>query len=407
MSLHALSTRRSVHASRPPAHVIATDGEAIAVVTKLAASFREGAQERDRDRILPWHQIEQLTDAGFFGISVPHRYGGAEVSAVTVAEVFRLLSAADPSIGQIPQNHFCWLPLIHNGTHTQAETFYARILKGARIGNAHSEATLRRQNDYEHRLEKVEGGFVITGRKFYSTGAIFADLVPFLDHHGPDGPRIFFAEADAEGLTILDDWRGMGQRTTASGTTVFERVFVPDTHVFPLGETAQNPLPFGLIASLIHTAVDVGIAEEVLVDAARYIRTQNRPWIDNPEEHFKEPFMVAQFGDYGVQVRSASVMLRHAAQAIDAARIDPSPDRILTARLAIAAARILASEAATRVANEFFLLTGARATLEQHGLDRHWRNARTHSLHDPLRWKRYYLGNYYLNGVVPGRGVYI
>jgi len=177
--------------------------------------------------------------------------------------------------------------------------------------------------------------------------------------------------------------------------------------VFAIGETSRNPIPFGLLASLIHVAIDVGIAEDVLTDAARYIHTQNRPWIDNPEEHFKEPFVIAQFGEYGVQVRSAAVMLRHAAQAIDAARLDPTPDRILTARLAVADARILASEAATRVANEFFLLTGARATLEQHGLDRHWRNARTHSLHDPLRWKRYYLGNYYLNGVVPGRGVYI
>ena len=167
MSLQSVSTRRSAKAPRPAARVITSDAEAIAVTTKLAASFREGARGRDRDRILPWHQIEQLTDAGFFVVSVPRQYGGAEVSAVTVAEVFRILSAADPSIGQIPQNHFCWLPLISNGTEAQAQSFYARILRGARIGNAHSEATLRRQNDYEHRLEKVEGGFLITGRKFY------------------------------------------------------------------------------------------------------------------------------------------------------------------------------------------------------------------------------------------------
>jgi alkylation response protein AidB-like acyl-CoA dehydrogenase len=165
---------------------------------------------------------------------------------------------------------------------------------------------------------------------------------------------------------------------------------------------------FALNASLMHAAIDVGIAEEALTDARDYILTSNRPWINNPyDEHAKEPFVIREFGRFGVEVRIAKVSLLHAARLIDAARATPVQDALLAARMAIADARILASGAATRIADQFFLLTGARATRAQYGLDRHWRNARTHSLHDPLRWKEFHLGNYYLNGVVPPDGSYI
>lgn len=388
--------------------VITSDREALEVVSQFAAGFRCGARERDQQRILPRAEIEQLTQAGFFGMAVPARYGGAFVSAATVADAFRILSAADPSIGQIPQNHFCWLPLFSNGSPEQAGFFYRRVLAGDRIGNAHSEDTRKRPGEHEHDLRRAEGGWTITGRKYYSTGAIFAQWIPFIGHDEAGRQLMFFVEASAPGVTVVDDWRGMGQRTTASGTTIFENVFVPDFNVFPfLSEGAENKVRM-LLASLIHAAIDQGIAEEVLKDAKDYILDLNRPWIDNPfDEHAKEPFVIKEFGELAVIVRTAAVSLRHAALAVDAARAAPTDESVLEARLAIADARINTGNAATIVADRFFTLTGARATLEKHGLDRHWRNARTHSLHDPFRWKHFHLGNFYLNGVVPGPRSYI
>jgi SfnB family sulfur acquisition oxidoreductase len=392
-----------------PVHVIRSDDEAIAVVNRLAAEFRKGALVRDRTGELPAAEIEQLTRSGFYGITVPERFGGANVSAVTVAESFRILSAADSSIGQIPQNHFCWLPVVSNGSPAQAEFFYRRFLAGERIGNAHSEDTRRRPGDYEHVLERLPGGFRVTGRKFYSTGAIFAQWIPFVAQLGEEAKaHMFFVPRTAEGIEIVNDWDGMGQRTTASGTTIFTNTFVADDYVFPLRAETNTGRSFALNASLIHAAIDVGIAEEVLADARHYILTANRPWINNPhEEHAKEPFVIREFGRFGVEVRSAYVSLLHAARLIDAARAAPTPQALIEARMAIADARILASEAATRVADQFFLLTGARATRAEYGLDRHWRNARTHSLHDPLRWKEFHLGNFYLNGIEPPPGSYI
>lgn len=394
-----------------PVHVIKNDEEALAVVEKLAEEFHANAARRDRERILPAKEIDALTLAGVFGITVPKRYGGADVSGSTVAEVFRILSRADSSIGQIPQNHFCWSPVFEQGTPEQAEFFFKRLLAGDRIGNAHSEDTKRRPGDYEHKLERVDGGWVVNGRKYYSTGAIFAQWIPFIAHTGQGAERrsfIYFVDAKQRGVSVVDDWDGMGQRTTASGTTIFENVFIPDFNVFPLTAAPDDGRAYVLNASLIHAAIDVGIAEDVLAAAGDYIRQHNRPWISNPhEEHAKEPFVIRDYGKFGVLVRTAAVSLREAARLIDVARSAPSVEAVLAARLAIADARLVASEAATKVADEFFLLTGARATLSKYGLDRHWRNARIHSLHDPLRWKEYHLGNYYLNGVVPPPGSYI
>lgn len=388
--------------------VIRSDAEAREVVDRLAAEFREGARLRDQQRILPTEPIDRLTRAGFFGMTVPRTHGGAQVSAATVVHCFRALSAADPSIGQIPQNHFCWMPLFSNGSAEQASFFYGRILAGDRIGNAHSEDTRKRPFDYEHRLDRVDGGWAMTGRKFYSTGAVFAQWIPFIGNDETGRQLMFFAQAGSPGLTVIDDWSGMGQRTTASGTTVFDNVFVPDAHVFPFAGDGPANRARMLLSSLVHAAIDQGIAEEVLRDARDYIVNQNRPWIDNPHEtHAQEPFVIQEFGTHAVRVRTAALSLRHAAEAVDLAWAEPSDDSVLAARLAIADARLNCGNAATTVADQFFTLTGARATLEKHGLDRHWRNARIHSLHDPLRWKLYHLGNYYLNGVAPGARTYI
>ena len=62
---------------------------------------------------------------------------------------------------------------------------------------------------------------------------------------------------------------------------------------------------------------------------------------------------------------------------------------------------------ALEASEKLFELAGSSATRAAHNLDRHWRNARTHTLHDPVRWKYYALGNYYLNGVPPPRHAWV
>ncbi len=395
-------------ASRRPVRRIASDEEAIAAVTALAAEFRRGAIERDQKRILPTRQINQLSEAGFYGIAVPEKFGGADVSAVTISEAFSLLSAADSSIGQIPQNHFCWMPVFETGTPEQQEFFYGRLLQGDRIGNSHSENTRKRPRDYETKVERVAGGYVVTGKKYYSTGAVFAHWIPTFGKDPADRPIQLYSRSDAPGLTAIDDWTGLGQKTTASGTTIFDRVFVPDEQVFPFYLADKIAPRWGPIAMLIHGAVDLGIAEEAYSDTKDYILTKNRPWIENPyEEHAKEPFIVRSFGELTVELHTARAMQRRAAESIDALRADPGQEALVAARMAVADARIVVGNAALHIADQLFALTGARAMLEQYGLDRHWRNARIHTLHDPFRWKHFHIGNYHLNGELPASASYI
>jgi SfnB family sulfur acquisition oxidoreductase len=391
----------------PVVHRIQSDAEAIAVISELAKEFREGAIERDQKRILPHDPIRKLTEAGFYGISVPKKYGGPEVSAVTISEVFRLLSAADPSIGQIPQNHFCWAPVFETGTPEQARFFYGRLLEGDKIGNSHAEFTRKKPRDYETKVERVDGGYVITGKKFYSTGAVFAQWIPTFGNDSEGRPIQLYSRSDAPGITILDDWGGMGQRTTASGTTIFDGVFVPDEQVFPFYLTEQSVLHWGPVGLLIHGAVDLGIAEEAYADAKDYILTKNRPWTENTYgEHSREPFIIQSFGELTVELHAAQALQRIAAESIDRLRADPKPERLVDARLAVADARIATGNAAVHISDQLFALTGARATLERYGLDRHWRNSRIHTLHDPFRWKLFHIGNYHLNGELPGPGAY-
>lgn len=219
---------------------------------------------------------------------------------------------------------------------------------------------------------------------------------------------MLFASRETPGLSFTNDWMGMGQRTTASGTTIFEKVFIPDEHVFPFYLSHERARRWGPIASLIHAAVDVGIAEEAYADTREYVRTKSRPWIENPyDEHRKEPFIIKSFGELTVDLHVAQTMLVRGAQSIDALRADPTPEKHLAARLAVGDARIVAGKIAVHLSDQLFELNGARSTLHEYGLDRHWRNARTHTLHDPFRWKYYHIGNHALNGELPPPGSYL
>jgi SfnB family sulfur acquisition oxidoreductase len=391
-----------------PAQVIRTDEEAISVADEVAKIIRKGAIDRDQKRLLPQVEVELLSQRGLYGLSVPKKYGGAGVSNVTVGNVFRILAAADPSIAQIPQNHFCWSAVLWLGTPEQEAFFFAKFLAGERLGNAASENTRKRPGDHETVAKKLVGGYAVTGKKYYSTGALFAHWIPVFAKDEEDRSIILFVRQGSEGLEIVDDWAGMGQRTTASGTTILNNVFVPDLYVIPFYKIGEGSQIWTALAGYIHGAIDLGIAEEALDDTKDYIRTKNRPWSDNPfDEHAKEPFIVKRFGELVVELHAAQALLRRAGEAIDSYYGNPTEQSCLEARFAVADFRLVAGRVAVDISGELFPLTGARATLAKYNLDRHWRNARTHTLHDPDRWKAYHIGNYFLNGTPPPPGSYV
>jgi alkylation response protein AidB-like acyl-CoA dehydrogenase len=203
---------------------------------------------------------------------------------------------------------------------------------------------------------------------------------------------------------LVDDWNSFGQRTTGSGTTILEDISLPDFAVIPYQKSFDEPTPLGPLAQVIHAAVDLGIAQAAIRDTMEFVRTRSRPWIDsNVEKASEDPLTIAQFGRLIIDLHAAEALVRRAALAVDRATAQSDEDTVAEASVAVAEAKAATTQISVVASNKLFELAGTQATLEGHHLDRHWRNARTHTLHDPARWKYFAIGNYYLGAVRPPR----
>ena len=386
-----------------PAHVITSDDEAIAVAEALAIRFRAEASDRDRERRWPVEELDAFSQSGLWSINVPKAFGGPDVSYVTLAKVIEIISAADPSLGQIPQNHLGVIAAIRTvSDDAQQRLLFDEALKGTRFGNAFSEFGSKRAADFETKF--VDGGnhVVVTGKKFYSTGALLAHLVPIvaLDEEGRAWYAI--AERDAPGLTVIDDWSSFGQRTTLSGTVLVNDVVVPKTHLVPGYKGYDRPTADGAIFQIIQVAVDTGIARAAIEETIAFVKGSSRAWVDSGVDHaWQDPYTIQAVGDLTLRLHATQALLEKAGLAVDRAVAQVTADHVAKAQIAVAEAKVFSTETAIAATNKLFELGGTRSTLAVHNLDRHWRNARTHTLHDPVRWKYAILGNYALNGIDP------
>ena len=383
--------------------VIRSDAEALSVARELAAHFKRESAVRDRDRRLPLDELELFSHTGLWGITVPQAWGGAGVSNVTLAQVVALIAAADASLGQIPQNHFYALEVLRvNGTPAQQARLYAEVLAGQRFGNALAEIGTKTAHDRTTHLARAEDGYRITGRKFYATGALYAQRIPtsVVDDNGVQ--HLAFVPRDSDGLTVIDDWSGFGQRTTGSGSVLFDNVFVATEDVIPFQSAFERPTPVGPLAQILHAAIDTGIARAAFEDALHFVSTKTRPWIDATTDIASEdPLTLKSFGRLSVRLHAAEALLERAGELLDIAQANTHAGTVAAASIAVAEARAISTEISLAAGSTLFELAGSQATLAEHGLDRHWRNARVHTLHDPVRWKYHAVGNYYLNDVNP------
>lgn len=390
--------------------VIGGEAEAVDRAAELARQFAPAAADRDAHRRIPHRELDALSASGLLGIAVPREHGGAEVSTRALVEVFRLLATADPNIAQIPQSHFVYLNVLReNGTEAQQRFFHSEVLSGARFGNAQAEAAGGNAQQVLTRLSRTgDGQHVLEGRKKYATGALLAHWITVLAVDDDGQQVVAYVPHDAPGVGVDDDWGGMGQRTTASGTVRLEQVPVPNERVVPHHLTFTRPQVHGALAQVLHAAIDVGIARDALEDAAEFVRTRSRPWGESGAERASDdPLTIQRFGELGTRVRAAETLLSTAAGAIDTARADLTDDTAGRASVEVATAKTFAAEAAVEVANALFEVAGTRSSLDETNLHRHWRNARTHTLHDPVRWKTQHIGRYVLNGTNPPRNAQI
>jgi SfnB family sulfur acquisition oxidoreductase len=388
---------------------LTTEAEAVAAAASFADSLTDTVVERDRTGALPRAEMARFDASGLIGITVPAQYGGPGLAPTALAEAIRTVAAVDPAVAQTPQAHYLFVDIILMlGSDALQRRMMDEVLSGARIANALAERGTKHAQDLQTRLSRNgDGTLRLSGTKYYCTGALTARWigVTALDDDGQLVAAI--VGRDDDGVTLTEDWNTMGQRATVSGTTRLDDVIVDPELVLPYGMAFTGPQALGSRAQLVHAAIEVGIAGGALRDARTFLRDKARPFFEAvrggwAEKASDDPHTLLRYGRLATEVRAAEAMLAWAARELTEIGLIPQ-DAEAAARgsLAVGQAKAFGSETAVDVASELFALSGASAADAKYDLDRHWRNARTHSIHDPADWKYHHVANYEVNGTLP------
>jgi SfnB family sulfur acquisition oxidoreductase len=391
--------------------VLHTHDDAVAAARAVAAALAPDVVARDRAgaTAVPTAALATLDASGLLGITVPREHGGPGLGMATLAEVTRTLAAVDPSIAQVPQAHFLFVHVLQVwGEDAQRARVFTEVLAGARLGNALAERGGLHAQDLMTRLVRSPDGSAarLRGRKYYTTGALTARWIAVSALDEADRLVAVLVDRDAPGVTVDTDWDVIGQRATISGTTTLDDVAVDPALVIDYAQAFQVPQQLGARAQLVHAAIEVGIAGGALRDARAYLREKARPSSEavRAGAHVAgdDPHVRQRYGRAATQVRAAEALLRDAASVLDAVGVVPdSAAAAVRGSLAVAGAKAFGSEVAVQVASELFALCGTSSTASKYDLDRHWRNARTHSVHDPLDWKYHHIAAWELQDLAP------
>ena len=384
-------------------HPPQTHAEAVAAAERLAAALAPGAAERDRNgaSVVPHEALALLDSSGLLAVTVPAADGGPGLGPATLAEVTRLVAAADPAIAQVPQAHFLLVDVltVHGGPELRKRLF-ADVLAGRRLGNALAERGGKHAQDLRTRI----AGGRLNGVKYYTTGALTSAWIA-VSALGEDGRLVLaFVPRDAAGVTVDTDWDVIGQRATISGTATFTDV--PVELSLDYAGAYEVPQQLGARAQLVHAAIEVGIAGGALADARAYLRDKARPSTEavraGAGSAVEDPHVLYRYGRLATRVRAAEALLASAARTLDeVGRVPADAEAATRGSLAVAAAKAFGSEVAVEAGSELFALCGTSSAASKYDLDRHWRNARTHSVHDPVDWKYHHLAAYELGDVSP------
>ena len=382
----------------------------------LLAHIAEGALRRELDNVNPFTQVRLLADAGYGKLRLPVDRGGGGRSIRELFSAVIDLGAADPTIAHIFRAHFGFTEeFLALGTPA-ADRFLGLVADSRIFGGAHSERGSRAVGESVFDTTLVDRGdhFVLNGAKFYTTGTLFSDYVDVTANHGTTRISVVIP-TDREGVQIIDDWDGFGQRRTGSGTTRFTDVMVNTEDVLrtvPLDEPAA-PTTLAPFFQLYLHAIIAGILRTVVADAKNLILGRSRSFTHaNAALAAADSSLQQVVGELASLAFVAEATVLIAAESIDAAN-DSAVDRVLDteraqqASLDTSKAKVVLDEIGTRAATLLFEAGGASAASSAKNLDRHWRSIRTITLHNPARLKAQAIGAHVLHGdALPANGYF-
>ncbi|ONI85504.1 acyl-CoA dehydrogenase [Saccharothrix sp. ALI-22-I] len=362
-----------------------TDGRQkwLTVAEELAVGLRVDAAERDRRGAEPVAEVAALRQSGVLTIG----------DWVTQQAVTRVVGAADANVGHLLGYHY--LQVWRSGLFDNPAFDAGDNLFWAGVSNP-LDAALE--------LRPVDGGFEVTGRKTFATGASVADRLVVSATRTDNGAKLTFTlDAKAEGITYAGDWDNIGQRLTASGGVVFDHVHVPADQVLGVHDETSPRLSLAALGFQLALAqLYVAMAEGALAEAAQYTRTTTRPWfLSGVDKATADPYIVGTYGELVAETQAAGFLTDHASGRLRQASergADLTADERAETAAAISSAKIVATKVANQTTSRVFELCGARATAAGYAFDRFWRNARTLTLHDPVSYKAREVGAYFLTG---------
>ncbi|MCL2894353.1 acyl-CoA dehydrogenase family protein [Brenneria tiliae] len=380
-SAPAIASFQSVPSSdiTAKAHALRRELAALATASDLKSEYRQAR--------------EKLRRSGLLSLRVPREEGGESASQTQVIEVCRILAHADPGIAQLLQPHYGFTDAIRLLPSAQARrVLYRDVLNGERIANAASERGGRHSADFATTIIRQGDHYRLDGRKYYATGSIGARWITVIGR-GEDGEAaLAWIRTDTPGLTLLDDWNGIGQRGSSSGTLILAGAAVHADYVIPQWDEAHRGIAWHESGRLIHAAIDLGIAEGALEWGTHSVATDNRIPFESPYPSLAEdPLLQYQIGVLSARVKAVTALLADTARLLDEVQ-QRDGEQLPALQSALAAAKALAAEISLTVSSEVFSWSGARAADRALRIDRYWRNARTHTLHDPVRLRYQELG---------------
>ncbi|MEH1785671.1 MAG: acyl-CoA dehydrogenase family protein [Nostoc sp.] len=377
-----------------------------------------GAAERDRDRILPYDVVELLRRSGLGALRIPVAEGGGGSSARELFEVAIWLGDADPNVAHIVRNHFSVTERILRSERTPRNRRWLKaVVDGAIIGLASTELEVKRAGGGQvanTKLTPDDGGYRLNGTKYYSTGSLYADLI-FVRLLTPnDTVATALLPTKREGIDLVDDWDGFGQRLTGTGTTTFTNVRVEADEVILETDTDKDNLPYNIVPQLFLTAINAGIIRSVLRDATALIHKRPRTFYHaTTEQAADDPILQQTVGQIASNAFAAEAIVLAAADVLDRLPVaqaqgeDSETAVALVASLSAAKAKLIVDELALKSATLLFEVGGASTTKKSSNFDRHWRNARTLASHNPGHFKARAIGDYEINGTpLPTRGFF-
>jgi alkylation response protein AidB-like acyl-CoA dehydrogenase len=374
---------------------------------ELVAAIAAGAEARDRGEADTRDAIALVRAARLGVFRLPQAEGGAGATLSQLYELVLDLAEADSNIPHILRNHFAFVEKALRAPHLpQYQRWIQFVHDDELFGLGASE--LGTQNigdgDGNTRLEPAGSAYRLTGTKYYSTGNLYSDHI-LVNAKTPDGKFVAARVSVRQpGVDVQEDWDGIGQRQTASGTTVFTNVEVEAQDVL-IHATDVKIAQQATFAQLYLTTIIAGILRRIAKDAVKLVLKRERNYYHavaaRPAD---DPLLQETVGELQSAAFVAEAAVLNAASVLGEAfesAIAGKPDDALFVEAALrsAKAKVVIDQLALQSATRLFDVGGASAARQATQLDRHWRNIRTIASHNPGLYKARVLGNYVINGV--------